>query len=227
MKSRILVIDDNVNLTALLSKTLGRFDLEVYTENDSSFAIDTIRRVRPQVIILDVMMPHRNGGQVLAELRKDMQLHHIPVLLLSGMAREAQTLANQGGVQAVLSKPIELKVLLAEIKKQLANSRTAFDEFEERLSSQPANQPPPSFLPPASQQPEQAIPDRNNRVDSPIKFPSRNAPSMRDQQQAARPSAFGAPPSQVNSDAVKPKMFSGLFSNVSDQDDSDEVDLPR
>ena len=74
-------------------------------ENDSTFAIDTTRRVRPNLILLDVMMPNRDGGQILLDLRKDVQLRSIPVILLTALAREAQSLANQGGKDDVLWVP--------------------------------------------------------------------------------------------------------------------------
>jgi CheY-like chemotaxis protein len=125
MKNRILIVDDNVDLTILLAKTLERFGYEVVVENDSSFAIDTVRRSRPNLILLDVMMPHRDGGEVLYDLRRDIQLRYIPVILLTGLAREAQGLANQGGIQSlVLSKPIELKLLLHEIEQHLEDAKT-------------------------------------------------------------------------------------------------------
>jgi len=136
MKSRILIVDDNVDLTTLLAKTLERFGYEVIIENDSSFAIDTVRRNRPNLILLDVMMPHRDGGEVLYDLRRDIQLRYIPVILLTGLAREAQGLANQGGIQSVvLSKPIELKLLLHEIEQHLEDSKTFGQKFSDRMAA--------------------------------------------------------------------------------------------
>jgi len=135
MKSRILVVDDNVNLTALLSKALGRFNYDVIVENDSTFAIETVRRFHPDLIILDVMMPHRDGGEVLADLRADAELRHIPVILQTALSREAQSLASTGGiVSPVLTKPVEIRALLMEIEHQIEKRKTtrelARDEVE-------------------------------------------------------------------------------------------------
>ncbi|MDF1751801.1 MAG: response regulator [Verrucomicrobiales bacterium] len=133
MKSRILVVDDNVDLTTLLAKTLERFGYEVVVENDSSFAVDTTRRLRPNLILLDVMMPHRDGGEVLHDLRHDLLLRGIPVILLTGLAREAQGLADQGGIRSVvLSKPIELKLLLQEIETHIEATKTFRQMMTER-----------------------------------------------------------------------------------------------
>ncbi len=120
MKNRILAVDDNVNLTTLLAKSLGRLGYEVHVENDSLFALDTVRRVRPEVILLDVMMPGRDGGQVLRDLRADADLRFIPVILLTGIAREAQSLAGIGGIESVvLPKPVPLRELTAEINRHV------------------------------------------------------------------------------------------------------------
>lgn len=144
MKSRILVVDDNVNLTTLLGKTLGRFGYDVVAENDSEFALDTTRRVRPNLILLDVMMPNRDGGEVLQDLRKDVLLRNIPVILLTGLAREAQTLANQGGIQSVvLSKPIELKLLLSEIESHIFADRTQMQLMSDKLEAETGTPEPP------------------------------------------------------------------------------------
>ncbi len=144
MKSRILIVDDNMDLTTLLAKTLERFGYEVIVENDSSFAIDTVRRNRPNLILLDVMMPHRDGGEVLYDLRRDVQLRYIPVILLTGLAREAQGLANQGGIQSVvLSKPIELRLLLQEIEQHLEGNKTFGQQLSDRIAAVSGAQRPP------------------------------------------------------------------------------------
>lgn len=157
MKSRILVIDDNVNLTTLLAKTLGRFNYDIAVESDSVFAIDTVRRVRPQLILLDVMMPRRDGGEVLKELRNDPDLRQIPVILLTALAKEAQGLATQGGITStIISKPVELKHLLMEIEKHLDHSNCFTTDIEEssRMGFGTVEQPPGPIINPSSKIPD-------------------------------------------------------------------------
>ncbi len=121
MSRRILIVDDNVNLTTLLSKALGKYGYEVVVENDSLHSIEMARRSNPNLILLDVMMPNLDGGDILAILRQDPQLRKIPVILLTALAREASGLGNLGGIQSpVLGKPIELSILMQEIENQLA-----------------------------------------------------------------------------------------------------------
>lgn len=125
MAARILIIDDNVALTTLLGKTLHRFGYDPIVENNAIFALNTAREYRPDLILLDIMMPERDGGRVLGDLRADLSLRNIPVILLTAIAREVQSLANLGGIHsAVLAKPVQLQALLEEIERQLETTRT-------------------------------------------------------------------------------------------------------
>ncbi|MDF1858762.1 MAG: response regulator [Verrucomicrobiales bacterium] len=125
MKINIQIIDDNVALTTLLAKTLAKFGYEPVVENNPLLAINTARHYLPDLILLDVMMPERDGGRVLADLRADLSLRYIPVVLLTGIAREAQSLADTGGIRSIiLSKPFQLKELLQTIEEQLNESRS-------------------------------------------------------------------------------------------------------
>ena len=57
MKGRILLVDDNVNLTTLLGKALSKCGYEAHAENDSTLAVNRVRELRPDLIVLDVMRP--------------------------------------------------------------------------------------------------------------------------------------------------------------------------
>jgi len=129
MKTTIQIIDDNVALTTLLAKTLAKFGFTPVVENNPLLAINTARHYLPDLILLDVMMPERDGGRVLADLRSDLSLRYIPVVLLTGIAREAQALADTGGIRSViLSKPVQLKELLNTIDTELEHSHSHSEE---------------------------------------------------------------------------------------------------
>ncbi len=131
--TKILIIDDNVNLTTLLSKALAKFGFEPYAENNSLLAFGTVRQVVPDLILLDVMMPERDGGRVLADLRADLATRYIPVILLTALAREAQTLGDMDGIKSkVIGKPVDLKQLLSEIEIELDRVRT----YNQQLAAQ-------------------------------------------------------------------------------------------
>jgi CheY-like chemotaxis protein len=134
MRSRIQIIDDNVALTTLLAKALAKFGYEPVVENNPLLAVNTVRHYMPDLILLDVMMPERDGGRVLADLRNDLSLRYIPVILLTAIAREAQTLANTGGIQStVIAKPVQLQELLQIIESHL-NAAKSFNQLQENTS---------------------------------------------------------------------------------------------
>jgi CheY-like chemotaxis protein len=131
MRSRIQIIDDNVALTTLLAKALAKFGYDPVVENNPLLAVNTVRHYMPDLILLDVMMPERDGGRVLADLRNDLSLRYIPVILLTAIAREAQTLAGTGGIQStVLSKPVQLQELLETIESHI-NAAKSFNQLQE------------------------------------------------------------------------------------------------
>ncbi len=135
MRFRIQIIDDNVALTTLLAKALAKFGYEPVVENNPLLAVNTVRHYMPDLILLDVMMPERDGGRVLADLRNDLSLRYIPVILLTAIAREAQMLAGTGGIQSiVLAKPVQLQELLAVIDAQL-KSGMSYQQLQSNDSS--------------------------------------------------------------------------------------------
>lgn len=139
MSFRIQIIDDNVALTTLLAKALAKFGYEPVVENNPLLAINTVRHYMPDLILLDVMMPERDGGRVLADLRNDLSLRYIPVILLTAIAREAQALAGTGGIQSiVMAKPVQLQELLAVIEAQLKSGMS----YQQLQSNETSFAPP-------------------------------------------------------------------------------------
>jgi DNA-binding response OmpR family regulator len=120
MKPRILLVDDNLNLTNLLSRALHKFGYDAFVENNSFHALSSIRSVKPDLLILDVIMPGKDGAAVLAELRMDPEWGDLPVILLTALADEALSIATIGGRDCtVMGKPVELKDLVDQIDSRL------------------------------------------------------------------------------------------------------------
>lgn len=117
MTPDILMIEDEPNIAEAVRFILGRDGWSVELHRDGMGATDAIRASRPRLVILDLMLPHRSGGEILADLRGDADagLRATPVLLLTarGHAAEAADLAD-----AVLAKPFandELRALVRRI----------------------------------------------------------------------------------------------------------------
>ncbi|MEM1296279.1 MAG: response regulator [Verrucomicrobiota bacterium] len=123
-KKRILIIDDDAALTMAVRLNLedtGRY--EVMVENQSIHALNTAREFLPHLIILDVIMPGKDGGDVLAELKADRALKPVPVIMLTALVSKTDT--NTGTVvesdeEVMLAKPVDLDVLIQCIEDRLA-----------------------------------------------------------------------------------------------------------
>lgn len=108
---RILVVDDEPSVTRNLKLTLaagGGYD--VLEENDPSKALSAARAFRPDLILLDVMMPDMDGGQIAARLRDDPLLRSIPIIFLTALVSNEETDGHEmvSGHETFLAKPVDL-----------------------------------------------------------------------------------------------------------------------
>jgi CheY-like chemotaxis protein len=118
-KHRILIVDDNPLFSTgvhLVLKFLGEYD--VCEVNCSSAAFAAAREYRPDLVILDVDMPGKDGGEVAAELRNDPQLRRIPLLFLSGIVPSLDCGAREDG--HYLPKPLEPQSLANTLRAILS-----------------------------------------------------------------------------------------------------------
>ena len=121
-KTRILVVDDEAPLTRMIKRTLeatGRY--EVITENFALDALATARAARPDLILLDVMMPDKDGGEVAAELRTHRDTAHVPVIFLTAAVQEGEVRDRGGliGGLPFIAKPVGKDELIAAIEQHL------------------------------------------------------------------------------------------------------------
>lgn len=122
VKKKILVVDDEAGMTRMLKRNLestGRY--EVRTENSGAAALAAARDFRPEFILLDVMMPGMDGGEVAAQLKEDKTLDKIPVVFLTAIVKQEETMptgSTIGGCE-YLAKPVKLEDLVACIEKHI------------------------------------------------------------------------------------------------------------
>ena len=119
---KILIVDDEAGFTRLMKLTLQRSGVyEVIEENDGARAWETARRVRPDLILMDIVMPKVDGGDAVARIQKDPELAGIPIVFLTAIVSQKE--AVPGGLIGgfpFLSKPVSLDALIACIKENLA-----------------------------------------------------------------------------------------------------------
>lgn len=122
-KKRVLLVDDEVSFARILKlnlETNGPY--EVLVENDGRRAAATARSFRPHLILLDVIMPDIDGGQVASEIRQDANLSAVPIVFLTAVVskHEVKSHGDHIGGQAFLAKPASIKEVLEVVAKNLA-----------------------------------------------------------------------------------------------------------
>ena len=119
-KRRVLVVDDEPSIVKILRKQLEVAGFEVAVAVDGAEGLVKVREFRPELIVLDVMLPKLNGHQVCAMLKRDAELKTIPVLMLTAKAqRKDQDEGLQSGADAFLTKPFQLEELLGQVRRLL------------------------------------------------------------------------------------------------------------
>lgn len=121
-KPKILVVDDDPKLSRLVKAILEKTTLyEVHEENRSSAAFATARDFGPDMILLDVDMPGKDGGDVARELQTDPVLSRKPVLFFTSLIshREAGRHEVERGGMLFLAKPVDPEVLIATVGRIL------------------------------------------------------------------------------------------------------------
>ena len=118
-KSKILVIEDNEDTLKFLSHILSP-EFEVVLAENAVIGIDFARNQQPDLILLDIMLPHLNGLDALQLLRADEKTSAIPVIILSAKNRSTDvTTGLNVGADDYVAKPFDAKELIARIKARL------------------------------------------------------------------------------------------------------------
>ncbi len=124
-RARVMLADDNADMREYLSRLLGEH-WEVEAVGDGQAALDAALRIRPDVVVADVMMPGLDGFALTAALRRDPSLRTVPIVLLSARAGEEATAEGLGaGANDYLVKPFSARELIVRIAAQLATVRTS------------------------------------------------------------------------------------------------------
>ncbi len=109
---RVVLADDDMELTRVLRKALERDGHEVTVAYDGKEALTVIREKRPDVVVLDVMMPVMNGWEVCKEVRSDEDLHDTGVIMLTGIGPNLNEMTSPlYGADDYLDKPVDLQDL--------------------------------------------------------------------------------------------------------------------
>ena len=117
---KVIVVDDEPFILMMIEDKLGKAGLSVITSRDSRNALSLIREERPDLIILDWMMPELNGVELCRMVKTDPELSHIPVFLLTAKGHDADKEAGfDSGATLYITKPFSPKALLKMVHDAL------------------------------------------------------------------------------------------------------------
>jgi CheY-like chemotaxis protein len=128
MKKRILLVDDEKSFTNLLKINLeetGHYEVRV--ENWAEDAFAAARQFKPDLILLDIIMPRMPGGNVAAQIKEDPELKDTPIVLLTAAVRKHQVEENEGIICGFpcLAKPVPVETIIEAIEKHARSVKEA------------------------------------------------------------------------------------------------------
>lgn len=124
MKSRILIADDEPNIVISLEYLMRREGHEVSVARDGDEALEMIRREPPDLVLLDAMMPGKNGFEVCQAVKGDDNLSKVKIVMLTAKGRETDMAKGRAlGVDAYIVKPFSTRELAEQVRSMLADPR--------------------------------------------------------------------------------------------------------
>lgn len=120
MASRVLIVDDEPNIVLSLEYLMKREGFEVAVAGDGEGALRAMAERKPDLVILDVMMPRLNGFEVCQRIRAEPGWRGVRVLMLTAKGRETEMRKGlEVGADAYVTKPFSTRELVAEIRRLL------------------------------------------------------------------------------------------------------------
>lgn len=141
-RKRILIVDDEASFARMVKLNLEKTGAyEVRVENKATYAVPAAREFKPDVILLDVIMPAMDGGDVANQIKRDRHLKGTPIIFLTATVskREAGDVGFNSGGELFLAKPISVETLIHCIEEH---------------ARKPEPPPPPPVEPPPAAAPQ-------------------------------------------------------------------------
>jgi two-component system alkaline phosphatase synthesis response regulator PhoP len=131
----VLIADDNPQILELLEAYLEPLAVRVLTTKDGQTTLDVVERERPDLILLDIMMPKRSGFEVCRILKEDSRYRDIPIIMVTALNEVADMeRARESGADHFLSKPVNKFELLDRVRNLLELRKLRFPGRPEGLA---------------------------------------------------------------------------------------------
>jgi DNA-binding response OmpR family regulator len=126
---KVLAVDDQPQIVRLIQVNLQKAAYEVIPAYDGDEALQKLREHQPDLVILDVIMPKRDGFEVLRTIKSDPATAHIPVIMLTVKAQDADIFEGlKEGAELYLPKPFHPSELVTLVRRVLESPRTPVDD---------------------------------------------------------------------------------------------------
>ncbi|HOT29487.1 MAG TPA: response regulator [Candidatus Ozemobacteraceae bacterium] len=124
-RNKILVADDEPHILRVVKDKLANAGFSVVTASNGEEALESARREKPALVLLDVMMPKMNGFDVCRALRAEAEFKSVPILLLTARGQEIDRhMGLDAGASEYITKPFSPRELLATVQAQLEAAKT-------------------------------------------------------------------------------------------------------
>ena len=130
-KQTILIVDDEMNICELISLYAKKEGYEVAVANDGNEAVEKFRKLNPSIVILDIMLPGKDGWQVCREMR---EVGETPIIMLTAKGETFDKVQGlEMGADDYMVKPFEMKELMARVKAVLRRAAESQEESEDEV----------------------------------------------------------------------------------------------
>src|SRR3972149_5738489 len=120
MKEKILIVDDEADILTLLEYNLEKAGFKVISANDGPDAVEITKREKPDIIILDIMLPSMEGTEVCKILKSGDATRHIPIIMLTAKGEEVDRIVGfELGADDYITKPFSPRELILRVKAVL------------------------------------------------------------------------------------------------------------
>jgi DNA-binding response OmpR family regulator len=120
MAKKVLIADDEPNIVLSLEFLMEQFGFEVRVAGNGREALELLESFSPDLVLLDVMMPVKNGYEVCQQIKCAPSLQHIKVILLSAKGRDVEVAKGiEMGADAYVTKPFSTRDLAAKVREML------------------------------------------------------------------------------------------------------------
>lgn len=127
MPARVLIVDDEANIVISLEFLMEQAGYTVAVARNGDEALEQIEQFRPDLVLLDVMLPGIDGFDILQRVRQQPEHRNMAIIMLTAKGREVEVTKGLAlGADAYITKPFSTRDLLAEVRRHLESNHEAF-----------------------------------------------------------------------------------------------------